>query len=96
VIIPTRSGATARRISRFRLPVWISAVSNDHSICQRLQFSYGVNPVQVTDFPDNWKLFARDLMKSYGLEGNLAVLTEGPSPKHPETNNRIELMDLGK
>jgi pyruvate kinase len=96
VIIPTRSGATARRISRFRLPVWITAVSNEASICQRLQFSYGVNPVQVADFPDNWKVFAKDLMKSHGLEGNLAVLTEGPSPRHPETNNRIELMDLSK
>ncbi len=96
VIIPTRSGATARRISRFRLPVWITAVSNDESICQRLQFSYGVDPVQVADFPDNWKVFARDLMKSCGLEGNLVVLTEGPSPRHPDTSNRIELMELGK
>jgi pyruvate kinase len=96
VIIPTKSGATARSISRFRLPVWITAVSDDEPICQRLQFSYGVNPVHVADFPDNWKYFTKDLMKSYGVEGNLAVLTEGPSAKHPETNNRIELMDLSK
>jgi len=96
VIIPTRSGATARRISRFRLPVWITAVSSEEPICQRLQFSCGVNPVHVADYPDNWKAFARDLLKSNGLSGNLVVLTEGPSAKHPETNNRIELMDLSK
>ena len=96
VIVPTRSGATARRISRCRLPVWITAVSSEEPICQRLQFSCGVNPVHVADYPDNWKAFARDLLKSNGLSGNLVVLTEGPSAKHPETNNRIELMDLSK
>jgi len=96
VIIPTRSGATARRISRFRLPVWITAVSADESICQWLQCSYGVNPLHVADYPDDWKAFAKDLLKSYGMEGNLVVLTEGPSSKHPDTNNRIELMDLSK
>jgi hypothetical protein len=28
------------------------------------------------------------------VEGNLVILTEGPSSKHPEANNRMELMDL--
>ncbi len=96
VIVPTRSGATARSISRFRLPLWITAVSTQADTCQRLQFSYGVNPVYLADHPDNWKPFAKDLLKSYGAEGNLVVLTEGPSSKYPETNNRIELMDLSK
>ena len=96
VIVPTRSGATARSISRFRLPLWITAVSTQADTCQRLQFSYGVNPVYLADHPDNWKPFAKDLLKSYGVEGNLVVLTEGPSSKYPETNNRIELMDLSK
>ena len=27
---------------------------------------------------------------------NLAVLTEGPSRRHPEANNRMELIDLGQ
>jgi len=96
VLVPTRGGATARSISRFRLPVWITAVSTQADTCQRLQFSYGVNPVYSADHPDNWKPFAKDLLKSYGVEGNLVVLTEGPSSKYPQTNNRIELMDLSK
>ncbi|MGD8411550.1 MAG: pyruvate kinase, partial [Desulfobacterales bacterium] len=45
VIVPTRSGATARRITRFRLPVWITAISRVEKTCQDLQFSYGVQPV---------------------------------------------------
>ena len=35
VFVPTRSGYTARSIARFRLPVWIAAVSSQESTCQR-------------------------------------------------------------
>ena len=94
VIVPTRSGDTARKISRFKLPVWITAVSYQESTCQRLQFSYGVCSVHQPDHPEDWKAFARDLLKSQGIKGNLVVLTEGPSLKHPDANNRIELIDL--
>jgi pyruvate kinase len=94
VIVPTRSGATARSITRFRLPVWITAVSSQDSTCQRLLFSYGIHPVYEPDHPDDWKAFAGNLVKTQGLEGSLVVLTEGPSRKHPQTNNRMELIDL--
>jgi pyruvate kinase len=94
VIVPTRSGDTARKISHFKLPVWITAVSSQESTCQRLQFSYGVCSVHQPDHPEDWKAFARDLLKSQGIKGNLVVLTEGPSLKHPDANNRIELIDL--
>jgi pyruvate kinase len=96
VIVPTRSGATARSIARFRLPVWITAVSSQEVTCQRLQFSYGVYSVHEPEHPGDWKAFARNLLKSQGVEGNLVVLTEGPSSRHPEANNRIELIDLGR
>jgi pyruvate kinase len=96
VIVPTKSGATARSISRFRLPVWITAVSSQDSTCQRLQFSYGVYSVHQPDHPADWKAFARDLLKSQGVKGNLVVLTEGPSAKHPDANNRVELIDLSR
>lgn len=95
IFVPTKSGATARSITRFRLPVWIAAVSRHESTCQRLQFSYGVHPVHETDHPDDWQIYARDWLQSHGLEGRLAVVTEGPSTKHPEGNHRIELIDLG-
>jgi pyruvate kinase len=95
VFVPTRSGATARSITRFRLPVWIVAVSRHENTCQRLHFSYGVQPVHETDHPDDWRVFVRDWLQSHGLEGCLAVVTEGPSTKHPEGNHRMELIDLG-
>ena len=94
VIVPTRSGATARSITRFRLPVWITAVSSQETTCQGLQFSYGVYPVLEPDHPDDWNAFAQNWLRSHGVEGNLVILTEGPSSKHPEANNRMELIDL--
>ncbi len=94
VIVPTRSGATARSITRFRLPVWITAVSSLKKTCRDLLFSYGVIAVHETDHPENWKPWAKNWLQSRGVAGDLVVLTEGPSAKHPERNNRMEIIDL--
>jgi pyruvate kinase len=96
VIVPTRSGATARSITRFRLPVWITAFSRFEKTCQDLMFSYGVLPICEPEHPDDWKQWARDWLQTIGEVGNLVVLTEGPSKKHPNRNNRMEILDLSR
>ena len=96
VIVPTHSGAMARSIARFRPPVWITAVSSLEPTCQRLQFSYGVYPVCQPDHPDDWNGYARKWLEEHEVRGNLVVLTEGPSAKHPRANNRMEIIDLSK
>jgi pyruvate kinase len=96
VIVPTRSGATARSITRFRLPVWITALSRFEKTCQDLLFSYGVLPVHEQEHPDDWKPWARNWLQTIGEVGNLVVLTEGPSKKHPHRNNRMEILDLSR
>jgi len=94
VIVPTKSGATARSLTRYRLPVWILGVSPHHATCQGLQFSYGVYPVHETDYPDDWNVFVRNWLRVNNVEGDIVILTEGPSPKRPDTNNRMEIIDL--
>mgnify|MGYP005848719801 CR=1 FL=1 len=94
IFVPTRSGATARSISRFHPKQWVVAVSSEPATCQNLQFSYGVFPVYEPDHPENWREFIRRWLISQGLTGKLALLTEGPSRKHPETNNRMEIITL--
>jgi pyruvate kinase len=94
VFVPTRSGATARSLSLFRLPVWIAAVSSQQKTCQNLAFSYGVHPVFEPDHPDDWDAFVRNWLEKHQVTGDLAVLTEGPSKKHPEAHNRMEIIDL--
>ncbi len=94
VFVPTRSGATARVIARFRLPVWIVAVSALEATCQRLQFTWGVHGVYEPDHPEDWKGYISRWLVGHGVPGDLAVLTEGPSSRHPEANHRMEIVDL--
>ncbi len=96
VFVPTRSGATARNISRFRLPVWIVAVSSLETTCQRLQFTYGVHAICEPTHPDNWRVYVKDWLSAQEIEGDFVVLTEGPSSKHPEANRRIEIIEIEK
>ena len=95
VFVPTRSGATPRSIARFRPPVWAVAVSSEEATCQHLQFSYGVYPVYEPDHPEDWNFYVRDWLRAHEVKGNLAILTEGPSRKHPKANNRMEVINLG-
>ena len=96
VFVPTRSGATARSLTRYRLPVWIIAVSSHPETCQGLQFSYGVLPVCESEHPDDWNGYIREWLSKKNLEGEFVILTEGPSIKRPNANNRMEILDLRK
>jgi pyruvate kinase len=94
VIVPTVTGHTARMVSRFKLPVWIAAVSPEEATCQELQFSYGVSPVRAVDHSQDWNAFALRWTKDAGLANGLVVLTEGPSRVNPKANHRMEIIDL--
>ncbi len=94
VFAPTHTGATARSLSLFRLPVWTVAVSSFERTCQNLVFSNGVYPVHEPEHPEDWDIYIRRWLASHELTGDIAILTEGPSSKHPEANNRMEIIDL--
>lgn len=94
VFVPTRSGATARSVARFRLPVWIVGVSSHETTCRQLQLSSGVYPVHEPHIPEDWNRYVKGWMAGHGIEGNLAVVIEGPSSRHPEANHRMEIIDL--
>ena len=96
VMVPTHSGASAREVTRFRLPVWTAAITPQETACQQLQFSYGVYPVHEPDYPENWKTYTRDWLRLHGVEGNLVLFTEKASTRRPEVNSRIELIDPGQ
>jgi len=96
VFVPTHSGATARSVARFRFPAWTVAVSSQQATCQSLQFSSGVYPVHEPEHPERWTDYIRQWVRDHGMEGKLAILTEGPSSRHPETNHRMEIIDLSR
>ena len=81
-------------VSRFKLPVWIAAVSPDEATCHGLQFSYGVSPVHAMEHYQDWNAFVRQWLQSEGLADGLVVLTEGPSRDNPKANHRLDIIDL--
>jgi len=96
IVVPTRSGATARNIARFKFPVWIAAISRESATCQHLQFSYGTFSIHEPDLPDDWNLYTRNRLQERGVASGTAILIEGPSHRHPEANHRIEILDLSR
>lgn len=94
VLVPTLTGHTARMTSRLRLPIWIGAASPSETTCRNLQFSYGVAPLYLPEYPGDWNTFARQWLHSENLPNGFVVLTEGPSPKNPEANPRMEIIDI--
>jgi pyruvate kinase len=94
VFSPTHSGTTARSLAFFRMPVWVVAVSSFERTCQNLVFSSGVYPVLEPEHPEKWDAFVKKWVKDHGMQGDIAILTEGPSAKHPEKNNRMEIIHL--
>jgi pyruvate kinase len=94
VVVPSRSGATARQLTRLRLPVWLTAASTSEETCQGLQFSYGVHPEKLDEAPGDWRLWAKQWVAAQGVPGNYLILIEGPSPDHPDVTQRLEVIDL--
>jgi len=92
VIVPTRTGTTARMLSRFKPAVWVVAASDSRAVCQGLAFSYGVWPAGIDQEPADWRDFATAWMDGHGVAGRLALLVAGPSSSHPDANHRIEIM----
>jgi len=95
VFVPTRTGATARMISRFNPAVWIVALSRNAAVCQGLAFSYGVYPMQLAHEPESWRDFARQWFREHHVPDALAMLVAGPSTRNPDTNHRLEFLRVG-
>src|SRR5436190_10504176 len=94
LLVPTRGGAVARAISRFKPPVWIVAPSSDPAASQNLAFSYGVDPVDLLEEPDDWREWATHWVRENRITAERVMLVAGPSPRNPKANQRIELMRL--
>jgi pyruvate kinase len=96
VFCPTDSGATPRSLTRFRLPCWILAPSTHAKTCAELLFSYGIQPLLMKDKPVYWGMDVKKYTTQLGVTGTSALVIEGPSSRHPDTDHRLELVDLRK
>jgi pyruvate kinase len=94
--VPTRTGTTARMISRLNPSEWIVALSHDPAVCQELSFSGGVEAVQLLEEPRSWRDFARTWLTENQVPGPVALLVAGPSTRNPEANYRMEVLSVGE
>jgi len=94
VFVSTGSGASARQLSMFRLPVWIAALSPSEKTCQDLLFSYGVVPLHEPNPPRSWNAYVKEWVRRHELPGEFAILTRQPSANEAESNHRMEVMNL--
>jgi pyruvate kinase len=94
VFARTDSGKSARRLAAFRLPVWTVAISPQKKTCQDLLFSCGVVPVWQDEPPKSWNAYVKDWVRSHHLPGSFAILTQRPSAQDPESNHRMEIIDV--
>ena len=81
-IIPlTKSGSTARNVSKFRPPTPILATTTEKSVARRLQLVWGVTPLLVKNDDRTAKTFsiAMQIAQEIGIlkQGDLVVQTAG-------------------
>ncbi|MGD1864559.1 MAG: pyruvate kinase [Phormidesmis sp.] len=81
IMTMTRSGATARNVSKFRPKAPILAVTPLVDVSRQLQMVWGVNPLLVVDLPSTGQTFqaAMNVAQEDGLlnDGDLVVMTAG-------------------
>jgi pyruvate kinase len=77
----TKTGSTARNVSKFRPQTPILAVTPHVNVARQLQLVWGVKPLLVLDLPGVRKVFQAALNvareKGFLKDGNLVVMTAG-------------------
>ena len=99
IFLPSRSGDTARRMTRFRLEQWIISPSHDVKSCQRLQFSYGIHPIFVAEKDVLRETYLRrrytaDWLSRQGIDEGLVLLIEGAGMLRAEDTKRLDIIAL--
>lgn len=91
----TKTGATARNVSKFRPTTPILAVTPHVDVARQLQLVWGVKPLLVLDLPSASQTFqaAMNVAQENGLlkEGNLVVMTAGTLQGVPGSTDLIKV-----
>lgn len=94
IIAFTQGGSTARRISKFRPPVPIFAVTFQKSVSRSLLCHWGVVPVysDVTNELTNDDVLASTVAKTYGIEVGKQVIITAGYPTGEGTANMMKII----
>ena len=99
VIAVTKSGNTARMISKYRPATPIVGATTDETVCRQLALSWGVIPVLCEEKQNTDDLFAHavERAESAGVvtPGDLAVITAGIPLGVSGTTNMLKVQVVG-
>ncbi|WP_031518383.1 pyruvate kinase [Streptomyces sp. NRRL F-5123] len=95
----TKSGDTARRLARYRVPEPVVAFTTDPSTRNQLALTWGVEAfvVEHADTTDDMvKIVDREMLKLTDFtEGDTVIITAGSPPGVPGTTNLVRVHHLG-
>jgi pyruvate kinase len=97
VVTLTRSGYTARMISRFKIPQQIIAVTPDKRVKKQLELSYGVYPVHFDYLREEDRILATaNKLHLAGLLGDkeTVLFTAAFRTSQPHSSNLIEIHNI--
>ncbi|MCI5945105.1 MAG: pyruvate kinase [Eubacterium sp.] len=95
IVTVTKSGFSARMISRFRPACMIIGCAIDEKVCRQLNLSWGVTPLMLGEEWEVFVLFDRAITagKKSGLleEGDITVITSGVPIGRSGTTNMLKV-----
>ena len=95
IVVCTRSGQTARMVSRFRSPTPIIGMTTSEKACRKLSLSWAVTPVMSEEYPSTDVLFyhAMNMAKKLGFakKGDNIVITGGLTNGKSGNTNMIKI-----
>jgi len=95
ILTLTKTGATARNVSKFRPGIPILAVTPHVDIARQLQLVWGVNPLLVLDLPSVSQTIQAALNvaleKTLVAEGDLVVITAGTLQGIPGSTDLVKV-----
>jgi pyruvate kinase len=97
VVTLTRSGYTARMISRFKILQPIIAVTPDKRVKKQLELSFGVYPVHVDYLEEEDRILATaNMLRSQGLirDQDTVLFTAAFRTSKPHSSNLIEIHNI--
>lgn len=98
IVVCTRSGATARLVSRFRSPKPIIGMTTDERVWRKLSLSWGVFPMMSDEFQSTDVLFYHAIVaaRTSGMarKGDNIVITGGLTNGKSGNTNLIKLETL--
>ena len=95
IFVPTRTGTTARMISRFNPAVWIVALSRDPASA-RVWHSPTASMRITRRGPGELARFRRHWLREHQLPGDVAMLVAGPSRTQPRRQSPHRVPACGR